>query len=167
MTPPTEDSNESKNHSKTKDEGKGDAKPVLCSYFNRNSCRHGYSGNVPKNGVEKCAFSHPPLCRKYVNKGMFKGGCNDKNCSDHHPKMCASSLKDRKCSKMGSDVRCTEGYHLKNTTAPTKDETKSDTPKESEVNLGGLYKDEVRSFLGQIIKEQIMEMFGLLLMNRK
>ena len=69
-------------------------------------------------------------------------------------------------------MRCTEGYHLKNTTAPTKDESKSDKSKESELNLGelnlgGLNKDTLKSFLGQIIKEQIMEMFGSLLMTRK
>ena len=67
---------------------------------------------------------------------------------------------------MGTNERCTEGYHLKNTTAPTTDDPKGEKPKEGEVNLGGINKDALKTFLGQIIKEQIMEMFGSLLLNK-
>ena len=51
------------------------------------------------------------MCKKYLDHGNKKqGGCNKKDCPDHHPPMCFSSLKNGTCFQSSCKRR-----HVKNT----------------------------------------------------
>ena len=75
--------------------------PKICSFFMKGKCKHGARG-------KECKFTHPPLCKKYMNYGNkdsrgCKGGCNKL-----HPKLCPKSLTTKGC-----DRNCSYFYHAK------------------------------------------------------
>ena len=84
----------------------------VCKYFRKANCRHGFSGKKPVDGVNECPYTHPIVCRKFINNGRHNGGCRDKDCTNYHPKICSSSYKNRTCTSV---EKCTEGFHLKGT----------------------------------------------------
>ena len=115
-----EEEKRKKEEEEKKKEQEEEQKKVDCKHFLRNACRHGFSGNTPKNGIQKCRFNHPEVCRRFLNNGSGPGGClNGENCSKIHPKMCGHSLNDKRCPFMGPGKSCRGGYHLRGTVLAT------------------------------------------------
>ena len=60
-----------------------------------------------------------------------------------HPKMCAMSLKERKCIKINTNEKCMDGYHLKNTVCYVLEkprdipEEQTEVPVTQDTNKGG------------------------------
>merc|ERR1712115_362002 len=105
-----------KKKEKEKKEKKSEEGNENCVHFLNNRCHHGFSGKKPFEGVKKCPYVHPTICKKWAANGNHEGGCNlGKKCSELHVKICRTSLKNRICDKIGSDSRCMGGYHLKGT----------------------------------------------------
>ena len=77
---------------------------TMCRYFQKSSCRHGIKG-------ENCKFSHPPLCKKYLQHGTRNPrGCNlGKACQHFHPQMCMSSLRKGECFNQTCKFRHVKG----------------------------------------------------------
>ena len=40
-------------------------------YFLKGWCKDGFSGWVEKDEVKECLFTHPPICRKYMDQGVM------------------------------------------------------------------------------------------------
>ena len=176
---------------KVEDKKNSDEVKADCKYFLKNNCRHGLSGKTQFEGKSECPFNHPQLCRKFINNGWNVGGCRKKDtCERKHPKICASSLRERKCIKINTNEKCVEGYHLKNTvgynlntqsnkeeevkasepsTKPANQAAVTEIPVEIETvsverietNNIGNSNEALRSFLGEIVKEQILIILGL------
>ena len=73
---------------------------ALCQRYRRGQCPHGLRGNKLIDG-KKCAYAHPPKCRKFCSAGVDKRfGCrNGKKCKFLHPILCQSSGKgDQVCT---------------------------------------------------------------------
>ena len=111
-----------KDNPKVKEDGKekekNDAKKnKTCSYFLQGRCHWGMSGKKPRKDVpnvtKECPYTHPRVCSKLLLHGDGKHtryGCNGTNCKKAHPKMCVTSMKNRRCGKT-----CQSGFHLKDT----------------------------------------------------
>ena len=72
----------------------------ICRRFRRGQCPHGMKGQKLVEG-KKCAYAHPPKCRKFLLAGNDKKyGCGQgKRCKFLHPILCPSSGKgDGVCS---------------------------------------------------------------------
>ena len=92
----------------------GDKVVQKCRYFLRGTCRHGFSGKVERDGKPGCLFSHPPVCKKYMDQGL-KGYSKGSNCELTHVTVCKESLEKKTCSSSLEGKRCRAGYHLKGT----------------------------------------------------
>ena len=81
-------------------------------YFLKGWCRHGFSGRVEKDEVKECLFTHPPICRKYMDQGVMvckKGSkCFLKNVT-----VCKESRKKKTCLSSQEVKRYIIGYHIK------------------------------------------------------
>ena len=90
----------------------------ICSYYLKNTCRHGISGRL-------CPKSHPKACKKLLQNGdRSPNGCTlGKNCDKFHPLMCVSSLRVRACYNLNCKnvhVKGTKRYR-KYSNTPTQD----------------------------------------------
>ena len=105
-----------------------------CSPFLRDNCGHGLSGKIPFEGKEECDFDHPPLCWRFLKNGHGVGGCKSmKNCRRKHPRICAMSWAARKCIKINTKEKCTDGYHLKDTVVYILDKSRDIQEEQTEV----------------------------------
>ena len=64
----------------------------VCQRYRRGQCPHGLKGKALVEG-KKCAYAHPPKCRKFLRAGNDKRfGCKEgKKCKFLHPNLCPSS----------------------------------------------------------------------------
>ena len=92
--------------------------PKTCTYFLQGRCHWGMSGKKPRKNVpdaaKECPYAHPRVCAKLLHHGdgkHTKYGCDGTNCRKAHPKMCTTSMRNRKCG-----TKCKRGFHLKGTT---------------------------------------------------
>ena len=78
---------------------------TVCTHYRKKNCKFG------RKGVG-CKFSHPNICRRFVNYGddSIRGCSKKRECKYMHPAMCFDSLKRNKCTK--SECKY---YHLRNT----------------------------------------------------
>jgi hypothetical protein len=61
-----------------------------CRYYNRGFCKHKI----------KCRYVHPDkICKKYLEKQT----CEDKQCSDRHPKLCKWLKRTGGCKRQDFD----------------------------------------------------------------
>lgn len=66
-------------------------KAKICSYYQKNKCKYGVSGNG-------CAFRHPRWCQKFMTNG--RNGCDyGRDCKFLHPQVCYSSKYQGECLK--------------------------------------------------------------------
>ena len=128
-----------------------------CKYFLKGSCRHGFLGKKSYEGVEKCKYVHPMVCKKFMNYGKAKDfGCQGE-CDLVHVTMCKESLNGKECTKIGDRKRCPYGYHIKDKRTPEKSsEVVTRTEKKSD-NLD-LNRDSLRSFFGEIMRQETVRL---------
>lgn len=88
----------------------------ICSDYMQRKCPHGLTGKRLIDG-KKCAFKHPPRCRRYCGFGEDKKlGCRrGKECKYLHPKLCRQSEISRTCMNRECSF-----VHLKKTKRPPK-----------------------------------------------
>ena len=88
----------------------------VCKFFLKGCCKHGYKGTVEKDGVAKCRFLHPSLCKRYMDHGDSPSGCSKgNNCERTHVTLCLESVEHKVCSSSIAGKRCKYGYHVKGT----------------------------------------------------
>ena len=102
-------------------------------YFLKGWCRHGFSGQVEKDEVKECLFTHPPICRKYMDQGVMvckKGSkCFLKNVT-----VCKESRKKKTCLSSQEVKRYIIGYHIKWTKLVDKSTDSTEEAKEGNSN---------------------------------
>ena len=153
-----------KSDKKEKTEEKNDDKKKVnkneehCRHFLKGSCRHGFLGKNPNNGIQKCPYLHPMVCKKYMNYGRnTEYGCQG-DCNLVHVKMCRESLEGKECSKIGDRKRCPYGYHIKQRKSDRKDENRNMGDK----NVSGdriessmkFDRESLKFFFGEIMREE-------------
>ena len=74
-----------------------DTRPI-CQLFLDNRCPSGIKGR-------NCSQQHPKQCRKFLQGGRSKEGCQDWNCQFLHPKICPNSYLFGSCQKSGCKRR--------------------------------------------------------------
>lgn len=123
--------------------------------------RHGKSGNVPFENVNRCPFKHPKLCEKVLENAYHDRGCKRRDCKYEHPKICGGSLHKRECNKSGKEFGY--GYHLSNTKivdskSDNKSNLESNVKKRKEGNDNGKNKrknrEEVIAADGDVIEDE-------------
>ena len=63
----------------------------ICNHCSKGSCRHG------RKGID-CKYEYPKPCKKVMQHRNKKDlGCEGRNCSSFHPRMCADSISKGKC----------------------------------------------------------------------
>jgi hypothetical protein len=77
-----------------------DNRPI-CKLFLDNRCPSGYKGR-------NCTMKHPKQCRKFLQGGRFKDGCQDWNCHLFHQQICRNSYLFGSCLKSGCRQRHTK-----------------------------------------------------------
>ena len=88
----------------------------MCKHFLKGTCRHGFSGKVERDNIKECKYSHPKLCKKFLDHGTSKYGCSlGKGCEFVHPKLCKESMESKICTSTERGKRCVNGYHIKGT----------------------------------------------------
>ena len=121
--------------------------------------------------MEKCRFSHPPLCRPYMDYGLGPGGCKEgKKCSKKHPEICETSLKKKKCQNMGNGSKCRNGYHLKDTKPVSQERTEvpsstSETSESAQNSTITINQNQLMGFLGKLVREELMSALTTLMRN--
>ena len=76
-----------------------------CTFYLRNKCRYGVSGNG-------CGFTHPKRCNKFMDLGWY--GCkSDALCKKFHPRVCNDSYRHMQCNKINCDL-----LHIRKTRKP-------------------------------------------------
>ena len=129
-----------------------------CSFFLKGNCCHGFLGKKKIEG-KSCPFNHPMLCKKYLNNGTKKGGCNKRDCENVHPRMCEDSLKKGRCQNVGRGVRCPKGYHTKMIEESGENripEARNDRSMSS--NNSGISKDDLKSIFGEFMREEVIKL---------
>ena len=93
----------------------------ICRDYILRKCKHGLTGKRLIDG-RKCAFNHPPRCRRYCSYGEDKRlGCRrGKECKYYHPKLCRQSEISRSC--MNRECGFT---HLKGTKRPPTENSRT------------------------------------------
>jgi len=81
-----------------------DNRPV-CKLFLENRCPTGIKG-------QKCTHQHPKQCRKFLQGGRTKHGCQDWKCHLLHPKICSNSYLFGSCYKTGCKERHTKDHQM-------------------------------------------------------
>ena len=88
----------------------------ICKFFLKGCCKHGFKGTTEKDGVAKCKFQHPALCKRYMDFGDSPSGCSKgTNCERTHATLCLESAEHKVCSSSVAGKRCKFGYHIKGT----------------------------------------------------
>lgn len=77
-----------------------DNRPI-CQLFLNNRCPLGIKG-------KNCTLRHPKQCRKFLQGGRSKEGCQDWSCHFLHPRICPNAYLFGWCQKLGCKQR-----HLK------------------------------------------------------
>ena len=93
---------------------------ALCQRYRRGQCPHGLRGNKLIDG-KKCAYAHPPKCRKFCSAGVDKRfGCrNGKKCKFLHPILCQSSGRgDQVCANESCKLTHLKGARRENLSRP-------------------------------------------------
>ena len=89
-------------------------------------------------------FKHPKICTKWINNGASKSGYREgKNCSNHHPIVCRESLNNRTCPNLTNNQKCTKGYHLRGTVAPTNQGQQSQKQRSNQYGVSTSPANEV------------------------
>jgi hypothetical protein len=83
-------------------------KPI-CTLFLKNRCPSGIKGR-------NCTNQHPTQCKKFLQGGRSKEGCQNWNCDFLHPQICQNSYIFGNCQKFGCKQR-----HIKNKMNQTKE----------------------------------------------
>ena len=114
---------------------KADKKAIPnCVHFLKGCCRHGFKGKTPKGNTKECRFSHPIICKPYINYG--RDGCNKgKKCDFVHPVLCKHSATSKKCPNMKEGKRCWVGYHLLDTVSDTGPNTETNSGERAPENV--------------------------------
>ena len=87
-----------------------------CKFFLKGCCKFGFNGRNKtdesgENHLDK--YTHPVLCRKYMDHGNTSSGCTKgKDCDKAHVTLCLESLEYKVCSCSTEGKRCQYGYHL-------------------------------------------------------
>ena len=79
-----------------------DDRPI-CRLFLDNRCPTGIKG-------QKCIYQHPKQCRKFLQGGRTKHGCQDWKCPLLHPKICNYLYLHGSCYRTGCKERHTKDH---------------------------------------------------------
>ena len=111
----------------------------LCQRYRRCQCPHGLKGKKLVEG-KKCAYAHPPKCRKFLAGGNDKRfGCKEgKKCKFLHPILCPSSGKgDVVCSSESCKLVHLKGARHGNVGPDSRGSQSRVTAVTNSVNDGG------------------------------
>jgi len=110
--------------------------PVICFHYRRNNCK--YFGK--QQG--KCKFSHPKKCNTYMTHGPKSHknpkGCDQKQCSSYHPKLCHQSVKNKLCPREKCNYSHLRGTKRNSQRNEWKSAQDLKTPHEGNNGLSGL-----------------------------
>ena len=116
-----------------KKEEKKEKSETDCRFFLKGYCQFGFQGKTPRNGKDGCEYRHPKACPKLMNHGEGAGGCKSSSeCNLAHPRMCKEPVSKGTCKFIGTDSKCTRGFHVRGTKAPVnivEAPTSTDQPK--------------------------------------
>ena len=112
---------------------------ALCQRYRRGQCPHGLRGNKLIDG-KKCAYAHPPKCRKFCSAGVDKRfGCrNGKKCKFLHPILCQSSGRgDQVCTNESCKLTHLKGARRENVGRPHPEPRGSQNKVKLVASIGG------------------------------
>ena len=112
---------------------------ALCQRYRRGQCPHGLRGNKLIGG-KKCAYVHPPKCRKFCSAGDDKRfGCrNGKKCKFLHPILCQSSGRgDQVCANESCKLTHLKGARRENLSRPDPEPRGSQNKVNLVASIGG------------------------------
>ena len=124
----------------------------VCQRYRRGQCPHGLKGKALVEG-KKCAYAHPPKCRKFLSAGNDKRfGCKEgKKCKFLHPILCPSSSGkgDAVCSRESCKLVHLRGARHENVGPDSRGSQSTVTTVASSVNDSGNTNDNGRKTTGK------------------